>query len=278
MVHVDTQRHGHGARMKVRVLFFGASHDITGREEEHLEIDDGQALGDLRRRYESRFPKLAEMGGSLLVAVNQEVRAGSWPLADGDEVAFLPPVSGGHDGQPAQPGVAVLPGAGGTVAGGTATPGCAETTAAPKVDSQAPSDFFRLTRDPIPTGQLADGLKASADGAVVVFEGIVRDHLGNRRTLYLEYEAYEPMAVAKMQEIGHEAHERFGIDRIGIIHRLGRINMSETSVAIMVTSEHRGAAFEACRHAIDRLKQIVPIWKKEYFEDGAIWAEGESHP
>jgi molybdopterin synthase catalytic subunit len=138
------------------------------------------------------------------------------------------------------------------------------------------SDFFRLTRDPIPTAQLAENLKACADGAVVIFEGIVRDHLGERRTLYLEYEAYEPMALAKMQEIGREVRERFAIDRIGIIHRLGRINITETSVTIIVTSEHRRAAFEACHYAIDRLKQIAPIWKREYFEDGVIWAEGES--
>lgn len=138
-------------------------------------------------------------------------------------------------------------------------------------------DFFRLTRDPIPTAKLADDLKASANGAVVAFEGIVRNHLGKRRTLYLEYEAYEPMALAKMQEIGQEVHERFSIDRLGIIHRLGRIDITETSVAIIVTSEHRRAAFEACHYAIDRLKQIVPIWKKEYFEDGVVWAEGESH-
>jgi molybdopterin converting factor subunit 1 len=239
--------------MKVRILFFGASHDITGCEEEQIELADGQALGDLRGRYESRFPKLAEMGGSLLIAVNQDVRGNSWPLADGDEVAFLPPVSGG-----------------------TATPGCADPAAAtPLEPDTANGDLFRLTRDPIPTAQLADSLKAPADGAVVVFEGIVRDHLGPRRTLYLEYEAYEPMAIAKMQEIGREAHERFPIDRIGIIHRLGRINITETSVTIVVTSEHRRAAFEACRYAIDRLKEIVPIWKKEYFEDGVVWAEGE---
>ena len=233
--------------MKVRVLFFGASHDITGCDQEQIDVADGQVLGDVRRRYESQFPKLAEMGGSLLTAVNQEIRDSTWLLADGDEVAFLPPVSGGHDG-----------------------------TAAPAREEASPKDFFRLTRDPIPTAQLADSLKATADGAVVVFEGIVRDHLGKRRTLYLEYETYTPMAVAKMQEIGGEVHERFAIDRIGIIHRLGRINITETSVTIIVTSEHRRAAFEACQYAIDRLKQIVPIWKKEYFEDGVIWAKGES--
>jgi molybdopterin synthase catalytic subunit len=120
-----------------------------------------------------------------------------------------------------------------------------------------------------------DELKAAWDGAVVVFEGIVRDHSGDRGTLYLEYEAYEPMALAKMKEIGHEAASKFKVDRIGMIHRLGRIQIGETSVAIVVTSEHRPAAFEACRYAIDRLKQVVPIWKKEYFEDGAVWAEGE---
>jgi molybdopterin converting factor subunit 1 len=246
--------------MKVRVLFFGASHDITGCEQEQIELADGHALGDLRRQYESRFPKLGQMGGSLLTAVNQEIRGGSWQLKDGDEVAFLPPVSGGHDGE----------------RGGTAAPGCvlANPCASPNTGAGR-NDFFRLTRDPIPTAQLAEDLKASADGAVVVFEGIVRDHLGERRTLYLEYEGYEPMALAKMEEIGRETRERFAIDRVGIIHRLGRINMTETSVAIIVTSEHRRAAFKACHYAIDRLKQIVPIWKKEYFEDGVIWAEGE---
>jgi len=136
-------------------------------------------------------------------------------------------------------------------------------------------DFFRLTRDPIPTSRLAEELKAPEDGAVVIFEGIVRNHLGPRRTLYLEYEGYEPMAIGKMEEIGREARARFPIDSIGIVHRLGRIDIGETSVSIIVTSEHRRAAFEACHYAIDRLKQIVPIWKKEYFDDGAIWAESE---
>jgi molybdopterin synthase catalytic subunit len=231
--------------MKVRVLFFGASHDITGFDEDLAEFGNGEAsAGELRRRYEARFPPLREMGASLLMAVNQEFRPASWPLKDGDEVAFLPPVSGGHDGASGRKG-------------------------------RRPADFFVLTRQPIPAARLADELKAATDGAVVVFEGIVRDHSGDRRTLYLEYEAYEAMALAKMTEIGHEAVSRFKIDRIGVIHRLGRIEIGETSVAIVVTSEHRQAAFEACRYAIDRLKQVVPIWKKEYFEGGFVWAEGE---
>ena len=231
--------------MQVRVLFFGASHDITGFEEEQIEVTNGEAsAGELRRRYEARFPRLRELGASLLVAVNQEFRPATWPLKDGDELAFLPPVSGGHDGASGRNG-------------------------------SKPADFFLLTRDVISAARLAEELKAAADGAVVVFEGVVRDHSGDRRTLYLEYEAYEPMALAKMREIGHEAASKFKIDRIGMIHRLGRIQIGEASVAIAVTSEHRPAAFEACRYAIDRLKQVVPIWKKEYFEGGVVWAEGE---
>lgn len=232
--------------MNVKVLFFGLARDVTGFGEERIELADGEALGALRGRYETRFPRLREMGGSLLVAVNQEVRERGWRLADGDEVAFLPPVSGGHDAHDGSS------------------------------NGASGRDFFQLTREPIAASLAAEGLKAPEDGAVVLFEGIVRDHLGRRRTLYLEYEAYEPMALAKMEEIGREAHARFAIDRIGLVHRLGRIDIGETSVAIIVTAEHRGAAFEACRYAIDRLKQVVPIWKKEYFEDGAIWAEGEA--
>ncbi len=225
--------------MRIRVLFFGLARDIAGVSEEQIELRNSPELGDLRRQYEARFPSLAEMSGSLQVAVNEEFRERSWRLNDGDEVAFIPPVSGGED-------------------------------------SARPADFFRLTRDPIPTARLAEDLKSPEDGAVVVFEGIVRNHLGGRRTLYLEYESYESMAVRKMTEIGSEARARFSIDRIGIIHRLGRIEIGETSVAIIVTAEHRGAAFDACRYLIDRLKQVVPIWKKEFFEDGFIWAEGEA--
>jgi len=215
-------------------LFFGLSHDLTGFDRESLEVAEGTTLRELRRQYEDRFPRLREMATSLLMAVNQEVAEPSQVLGEGDEVAFMPPVSGG-----------------------------------------ASADFFLITREPIPTQKLADDMKAPEDGAVVVFEGIVRNHSRGRKTLYLEYEAYEPMAVAKMGEIGREIKARLPIDRLGMIHRLGRLEIGETSVAIIVTSAHREVAFEACRCAIDRLKQIVPIWKKEYFEDGAVWAEGE---
>jgi len=220
--------------MKVNVLFFGITHDLTGFAQEQVEVPEGENLEGLRRRYETRFPRLVSVGDVLLLAVNEEIAKGSTPLRDGDEVAFMPPVSGGAGG-----------------------------------------DFFRITRSPISASDLAIQLRAAKDGAVVTFEGIVRNHSRGRATLYLEYEAYEPMAIRRMEELGCEAKQKFAIDGIGMIHRLGRLEIGETSVAIIVTAEHRRAAFEACQYAIDRLKQIVPIWKKEYFADGAVWAEGE---
>jgi molybdopterin synthase catalytic subunit len=220
--------------MKVNVLFFGITHDLTGCAQELADLPEGESVEGLRHRYEARFPRLLSVRGATLLAVNQEFVKGSTPLHDGDEVAFIPPVSGG-----------------------------------------AGNGFFGLTRNPISVSDLAHQFRAPQDGAVVVFEGIVRNHSHGRATLYLEYEGYEAMAIRKMEELGCEARQKFAIDAISMIHRLGRLEIGETSVAIIVTAEHRRAAFAACQYAIDRLKQIVPIWKKEYFADGAVWAEGE---
>ncbi|MFZ0963693.1 MAG: molybdenum cofactor biosynthesis protein MoaE [Terriglobia bacterium] len=220
--------------MKINVLFFGVTHDLTGIAQEQVELADGENLEGLWRRYQTRFPRLGALGDSLLLAVNQEIAKRQTSLHEGDEVAFMPPVSGG-----------------------------------------AGRDFFRITRNPISVSELAGQVPAAKDGALVVFEGVVRNHSHGRATLYLEYEAYEPLAIRKMEEIGCEAKQKFAIDSLGIIHRLGRLEIGESSVAIIVAAEHRGAAFAACQYSIDRLKQIVPIWKKEYFADGAVWAEGE---
>ena len=220
--------------MKVNVLFFGITHDLTGIAQEQVELPEGETLEQLRRHCENRFPRLISVRDSLVLAVNHEIAQGSTRLNDGDEVAFMPPVSGG-----------------------------------------AGRDFFRITRDPISAAELSRQLRAPEDGALVIFEGFVRNHSRGGATLYLEYEAYEPMAIHKMEELGSEAKQKFSIDGIGIIHRLGRLEIGETSIAIIVTAAHRRPAFEACHFAIDRLKQIVPIWKKEYFADGAVWAEGE---
>lgn len=229
--------------MTIRVLFFGLTRDLTGFGEERVEFPEGGRLEDLWRRYESRFPKLLGMSHAIVTAVNQEIADRSRPLRDGDEVAFLPPVSGGASDENVQAG--------------------------------SRKDFYRVTSEAIRAHDLLRELKAPEDGAAVVFEGIVRNHSQGRKTLFLEYEAYEPMAVRKMEEIGREVKGKFAISRLGMIHRVGRLEIGETSVAIIVTSAHRRAAFEACRYAIDRLKQSVPVWKKEFFEDGAVWAEGE---
>jgi molybdopterin synthase catalytic subunit len=121
-------------------------------------------------------------------------------------------------------------------------------------------------------------LKAPEDGAVAVFEGIARNHSHGRKTLYLEYEAYESMALAKLRELASAMRGQFTVNRVAVVHRLGRLDIGQTSVFIGVSAAHRKAAFDACRYGIDTLKRTVPIWKKEYFEDGAVWAEGEIPP
>ena len=139
----------------------------------------------------------------------------------------------------------------------------------------AERDFIQLTRDPLDLQAIALHVRSAEDGAVVTFDGFVRNQSHGRVTLYLDYEAYEPMAVLKMNEIATHLHENFAIHRVAIAHRLGRLKIGETSVFIAVSAPHRAAAFDACRYAIDTLKRTVPIWKKEYFEDGAVWAGGE---
>jgi MoaE-MoaD fusion protein len=224
--------------MRVRVLFFGQLKDITGLAQDEAELSEGARVEDLFERYGRRFPKLAGFRASIAASVNQEYAAWRAPLAAGDEVAFLPPVSGGQ-----QPALA--------------------------------EDIFQLVRRPIEKTEIVESLKAPEDGALVVFDGFVRNHFKGQRTLYLEYEAYEPMAQAKLRQIGAQIREKFSIHRLAIVHRLGRLEVGETSVVIAVSAAHRGAAFDACRFAIDTLKRTVPIWKKEFFAGGAVWAEGE---
>lgn len=219
--------------MQVKVLFFGQLRELVGAGEEQVELPAGARVADLVSHYQKRFPRWEEFRPSIAVAVNQEYADGAAALSGGDEVAFLPPVSGGGDG-----------------------------------------DLVELTRAPIAGQEVTARLKAPGDGALVVFDGIVRNHSGDRETLYLDYEAYEPMAVRAMREIAAEVHSLFPIDRVALVHRVGRLHIGETSVLIAVSAPHRAAAFDACRHAIERLKRAVPIWKKEYFSDGSIWVEG----
>jgi molybdopterin converting factor subunit 1 len=230
--------------MQVRVLFFGRLKDIVGRTEEQAELSEGARVEDLFERYGRTFPELAKFRASVVASVNQEFAEWRAPLASGDEVAFLPPVSGG------------------AISAGTAVE----------------EDLCALVRKQIETTEIVARFKAPSDGAVVVFEGIVRNHSGGRSTLYLDYEAYEAMALGKMRAIGAEMREKFSIRRYAMVHRLGRLEIGETSVLIVVCSAHRAAAFDACRFGIDTLKRTVPIWKKEFFRDGAVWADGEVPP
>lgn len=190
--------------------------------------------------YAEKFPRLAEFRLSVAAAINQEYASWNARPRAGDEIAFLPPVSGGS--------------------------------------SERFEDILQIVRERIPTEQIVAALKAAEDGAVVQFEGIVRNHSHGKSTLYLEYEAYESMALAKMREIGVHMRQAFAINRLALVHRLGRLEIGETSVLVAVSSAHRAAAFDACRYGIDTLKRLVPIWKKEYFSDGAVWSEGEKIP
>jgi MoaE-MoaD fusion protein len=224
--------------MRVRVLFFGVLRELAGKAVDEIEMPDGGSVREVIARYASEIPQLRELLPSVAVAVNQQYAGSETLLRAKDEIAFLPPVSGGTE----------------------------ETRCS------------QITRDRIDTGQVLGRLKRGEDGAALVFEGVVRNQTRGRRTLYLDYEAYEDMALGEMEALARAAREKFPIRDVAIVHRLGRLEIGETSVLIAVASAHRAAAFEACRWLIDTLKRKVPIWKKEHFEDGAVWADGDPFP
>jgi molybdopterin converting factor subunit 1 len=232
------------AAVRIRVLFFGVLRDISGLREDTLEVPDGARLDAVFEHYASRFPRLREMSRSLVLALNQRFSEPGAALADGDEVAFLPPVSGGSGP-------------------------FLEEIADPA------GHFFALTREPIDARALAARLQRPEDGAVVTFEGVTRDNTKGRATRYLEYECYQPMAIRVMAQIGCEIAHAFPISRVGMIHRLGRLEIGEASVVVAATAPHRKPAFDAALEGINRLKRLVPVWKKEFFADGEVWVDGE---
>ena len=233
--------------MQVRILPFGVLKDRLGSSESIMELHDGATVADLLEQIgQTDSGRVAASLRGIAVSVNAEYALAAHVLRDGDEVGLLPPVSGGS----AAP-----------------APGLAEQ---PVVTA--------LTRDVIYADKLVSASKRGEDGAVVVFDGIVRDHSRNRQTVYLDYEAYEEMALKQIDALSREAIARFGVRHVTLVHRLGRLNVGETSVLIVVASAHRGQAFDACRWLIDTLKTTVPIWKKETFVDGVVWADGEPFP
>jgi MoaE-MoaD fusion protein len=226
--------------MRVRVLFFGILRELLGTSSEVIELADRSSIRDLLVHYEKKNPRLKSVLPSTAVALNQQYVDVTSELKGDDEIALLPPVSGGG------------------------------TESAPRRAS--------IVRVPIVTEATVGRLKHGEDGAALVFEGVVRNQTRGRKTLYLDYEAYEAMALEQMEALAAQALEKFQIRDVALVHRLGRLEIGETSVVVAVASAHRAAAFEACRWLIDTLKCTVPIWKKEHFEDGAVWAEGEPFP
>jgi molybdopterin synthase catalytic subunit len=227
--------------MHIRVLPFGVLKESLGADPFTLDLPGGASVADLLVRLGAQAPAIGTLG--IAVSVNAEYADRNHVLRENDEVGLLPPVSGGSVSPPAQQPIAV-----------------------------------RLTRDPIDADSLVAAAKGGEDGAIVVFDGIVRNNSRGRRTLYLDYEAYEEMAAKQMDDLARGAITRFGVRHVTIVHRLGRLHIGETSVLIVVASAHRSQAYEASRWLIDTLKKTVPIWKKETFVDGAVWADGEPFP
>lgn len=229
--------------MRIRVLAFGVLREMLPSADFRLDIPApctaGQLLDTLAQEHGAAA---TDIWDSIAVAVNRDYVDRSHLLTDGDELALLPPVSGGSSG----------------------------------VGSPQPP--IALTHAVIDTAAILAAMRHPADGAVAIFDGIVRDNTRGRKTRFLVYEAYDEMALRQMQQLAADALQRFPIHEVAIVHRLGRLEIGESSVLIVVCSAHRAAAFDTCRWLIDTLKKTVPIWKQEHFEDGAVWSPGEPFP
>jgi molybdopterin synthase catalytic subunit len=232
--------------MRVRLLSFGPLKAALPPEGAWFELAGEGRVADLIRALVAKGTFSDAAMRTAAVAVNHEYAGPEHRLSDGDEVAILPPVSGG----------------------------------APPVSGNQ-EDLVQIVREPI-NGPMAErivsAVKSGGDGAVCVFDGIVRDNTRGRATLHLDYEAYEEMALKQMRALREDTKAVFGVSEVAIVHRLGRLFVGDTSVLIAVSSAHRAAAFDACRYVIDTLKKTVPIWKREQFADGAVWADGEPFP
>jgi len=228
--------------MKVSVRLFAGLHDLVGRREVELELVDGATVADLREQLASQYPAVVPLMNTLVCAVDEEYVPNEHRLSAGDQVALIPPVSGGSS----------TPG-GGAVAG-----------------------RFRVTQEPLDPQRLANLVRRDESGALALFYGVVRNNSQGRRVLYLEYDAYPSMAVKKMRQVAEEARSRWDITDMAIDHRIGRMEVGETSLLVAVSAPHRREAFEACHYAVDRIKEIVPVWKKEVWEGGESWVEGHT--
>ncbi len=227
--------------IRVHIRFFAGHRDIVGQPEMTLVLEPGTTVGMLWERLSSEHPRLRGYTGRLLYAVNQQFSDLATELRDGDEVAYIPPVSGGTD--------ANIP------------------------DSSAPASYvdiapFVITTAPLDPMPLIRYVQTAGDGAIVTFAGVVRDHFAGRATAYLIYEAYAEMVVPVLQQLADEARSRWPIGRIAVHHRVGRLEIGETAVLVVVAAPHRQAAFAASEYIMDRIKEVAPIWKREHWADG----------
>ena len=232
--------------MEVVVRYFAGHRDITCRLEERVALAQGATVGALWEQLVGRYPRLGGYSGRLLFAVNQEFGSLTTALHDGDEVAFIPPVSGGG----------------------------------PAIQNKA-ARLFVVTQEPLDSAPLVEAVAAPDMGALVTFAGVVRNNFAGRSTAYLEYEAYVPMAESVLAQLAAEAQAQWGTGAIAIHHRIGRLEIGETAVLIVVAAPHRHEAFEAAEQIMDRIKQVAPIWKKEVWADGAsewVGSEDERRP
>ena len=218
--------------MKVQVRLFARYREAAGRDRVELELPEGGTAQTAWEAVSNRFPILGPYRPFTLFAVCNDYVEPTHALREGDELCLFPPVSGGA----------------------------------------VASDLVQITSEPLSERALIDAVSDAGAGGIVLFSGVVRDQTGGRRVKFLEYEAHASMAEAKMREIVTAVRGRWSdVTRIAMVHRIGRLEIGESSVMIAVSSPHRREAFEACHFAIDTLKETVPIWKKEYFEDGEIW-------
>jgi molybdopterin synthase catalytic subunit len=230
--------------MHVRLLFFATLKDIVGTREMKMDVPSGTTVADVLTELETHYPRVKPYRPIVLTAINEEYVDQRTEVHEGDELAIFPPVSGGDVGSEV-------------------------------LSVSRPGEFYQITRDPIDAQKIGRQMLRDEDGAICIFEGVVRNNSKGKRTLHLIYEGYEPMALKKLEEIGVFVRQAWEIGCIAIVHRLGHMDIGETSVAVIVTSPHRRASFDACHYAIDKLKKVVPIWKKEFFEDGEVWVEGQ---
>jgi molybdopterin converting factor subunit 1 len=219
--------------VEVEVRYFAMIREIVGRSADRRRVGEATTVGELFDDLIVEFPRLERIKPVTMLMVNQTYVGAGHALSDGDEVALIPPVSGGAAAR------------------------------------------FRVQAEPLDPRQNEELVAHAGAGAIVTFTGAVRDHARRRQVTHLEYEAYAPAAEQMLEQIGQEIYERWRLDRVAIVHRVGSLSVGEASVVISVASAHRDAAFEACRYAIERIKEIVPIWKKEFYEDGAAWVGSE---